>query len=370
MAAASPEDRNPSHTQPAEPPSQDDFAQPQVKFVYHAKDKADKEFYGNQQMIEEFLKKHVFGKIVPGEIVARLEIERMEKRPTELRDLDQTTVRHVDLLWRVRFQDSWLYIVFLFEAQSTVDWRMPLRIMHETALVYQELSKDPEVRKRGKLPPVLPIVVYSGTRPWTATTRLEEMLADEAMAFLPFALGQEFLLVAEAEEAKALTTVDTARDAALRFRYAGTRAESREAVAKLKELLPESSPARDAVVQWVRSRMIATGTKEEHMEQVRELEDLESPIIETIWDRDYREEGRREGREEGEVLGRRATLVRQAGRKFGAGTAKRLAALLGAVSDAARIDQVADLIIDCASGTDLLKQLESPTVPDSAGTAD
>ena len=145
-------------------------------------------------------------------------------------------------------------------------------------------------------------------------------------------------------------------------------------MAKLKELLPESSPARDAVVQWVRSRMIATGTKEEHMEQVRELEDLESPIIKTIWDRDYREEGRqegrKEGREEGEVLGRRATLVCQAGRKFGAETAERLAALLGAVSDAARIDQVADLIIDCASGSDLLKQLESPTVPDSAGTAD
>ena len=96
------------------------------------------------------------------------------------------------------------------------------------------------------------------------------------------------------------------------------------------------------------------------MEQVRELEDLESPIIETIWDRDYREEGRREG----EVLGRRATLVRQAGRKFGAETAERLAALLRAVSDAERTDQVADLIIDCASGSDLLKQLERLAVPD------
>ena len=94
------------------------------------------------------------------------------------------------------------------------------------------------------------------------------------------------------------------------------------------------------------------------MERVRELEDLESPIIETIWDRNYRDEGRREGRKEGEVLGQRATLVRTAGRKFGAETAKQLVALLEGISDLERTDHVADLIIDCASGSDLLKQLE------------
>ena len=124
--------------------------QPRIKLVYHPMDKADKEFYGNRQMMEELLAKHVFGKVLPSEIVARLEIESMETRPTELRDSTQSVVRHVDLLWRVRFRGSWLYLILLFEAQSSMDWRMPLRILHETALVYQELSKDPEVRKRRK----------------------------------------------------------------------------------------------------------------------------------------------------------------------------------------------------------------------------
>ena len=36
---------------------------------------------------------------------------------------------------------------------------------------------------------VLPIFVHVGTEPWTAPTRLEDLLADEAKAFLPFALG-------------------------------------------------------------------------------------------------------------------------------------------------------------------------------------
>ena len=375
--APSPRDRSPRSKQPAEPkpsrdepvapkPSGDEPVLPRVRFVYQSKDKADKEFYSNWQMTGELLDKHVFGKVVPGELVARLEIEIMGRTPSELHDLDQTLDRKVDLLWRVPFRGSWLYLVILFEAQSTVDWRMPLRIMHETALVYQELSKDPEVRKHGKLPPVLPIVVYSGTRPWTAATSVEEMLSDEAQAFLPYALGQKYVLVEEAEEAKALTALDSVRDAALWLRYARSHEKYREAAAKLKELLPEASPLREAAVQWVRSRMIANGAKEEHVERVRALDDLESPVIETIWDRDFREEGREEGREQE----RRAMLVRLARRKFGSETAERLAALLEGVSDPERTEPVADLIIDCASGSDLLEQLERTVLADSVATSD
>ncbi len=60
---------------------------------------------------------------------------------------------------------------------------------------------------------------------------------------------------------------------------------------------------------------------------------------------------RREGRER-----EHATLVRQARRKFGAETADQLASLLADVSDPERVGEIADLIIDCASGADLLAQ--------------
>ncbi len=348
MAAADPRDHAP---------------QPRIKLVYHPMDKADKEFYGNRQMMEELLAKHVFGKVLPSEIVARLEIESMETRPTELRDSTQKIVRHVDLLWRVRIRGSWLYLILLFEAQSSVDWRMPLRILHETALVYQELSKDPEVRRRRTLPPVLPVVIYTGTRPWTAKTRLEELIAGEAEAFLPFALGQQYVLVPEAEEARALTRLDTPRSAALRLRYAQSRGEFQEAVAKLRELLPERSPMREALVAWARSRMIAEGTKEEHMERVRDLGDLESTVDDTWWSQPRREgieQGIEQGRREAEAQARlrqRATLVRMARRKFGAETSEGLDAVLEGVADSERTEQIADLIIDCASGRDFLDKL-------------
>ena len=170
------------------------------------------------------------------------------------------------------------------------------------------------------------------------------------------------VLVPEAEEAKAVTELDTARDAALWLRYAEDPEKYEAALEKLKELLPEGSPTRDAVVAWVRGRLTAKGVKEEHVERLRELEDLESPIIETIWDKDYREEGRQQGQ--------RITLVRQARRKFGAEAAERLGALLERVKDREAADRVADLIIDCASSSNLFKQLDRLVLADSVEIAD
>ncbi len=307
-----------------------------------------------------------------------MELTGLWKGSTEYIDSKSRTVRHADMVWKAPFRDSWLYVVFLFEAQSTVDWRMPVRILLETALVYEELAKDSEVQERRKLPPVLPIVVYVGTKPWDAPTRLEEMLTDEAKAFLPFALGHEFLLVSEAEEAKALTRADTPRTAGLRLRYARDRAEFDEALATLRELLPEDSPARRALVEWVRSSMIEEGAKEEEMAKLRELEDLASPVVDTWWAAERREahrkgleegrrqgrqearkEGRQEGRQESEArarLAQQATLVRLAQRKFGSETAEGLAALLEGVADLERVAEVADLIIDCGNGRDFLAQ--------------
>ncbi len=261
MAAAGPQDRSPAGEPPEREAPRDkpsDEAPPsdevRRKAIHQPIDKSAKGFYGDKGMVDEFLRKHVFGRIV-----ADVELAKLQKGPTEYVDSKSRTVRHADMVWKAPFRDSWLYVVFLFEAQSTVDWRMPVRILLETALVYAELAKDPEVRKRRKLPPVLPIVVYLGAKPWDAPTRLKEMLTDEAKAFLPFALGHEFLLVSEAEEAKGLTRADTPRTAGLRLRYARDRAEFDEALATLRELLPEDSPARRALVEWVRSSMIEEG---------------------------------------------------------------------------------------------------------------
>ena len=96
------------------------------------------------------------------------------------------------------------------------------------------------------------------------------------------------------------------------------------------------------------------------MARVQRLEDLGGPVVDSWFAKRLRESGRKEraeGRREAEARARqnlRATLVRQARRKFGVETAEELAALLEGVPGSDRLAEVADLIIDCASGPELL----------------
>ena len=76
-----------------------------------------------------------------------------------------------------------------------------------------------------------------------------------------------------------------------------------------------------------------------------------------------RAEGRVEGRAEGRVEGRaeqRALLRRQAARRFGAETAERLADVLTGIEDPARLAEVGEWIVVCATGTELLDRCSRP----------
>ena len=366
MATGNPRGRTPD-PEPSGPPN------PAIRQPH---DKSAKLFYGDKRMVAEFLAKHVFGKIVPADVAADIDLDGLQPGPTEHVDPKLRTSRHADLVWRAPFRDSWFYIVLLFEFQSTSDWRMAVRILLETALVYDYMSRGKEATKAHQLPPVLPIVVHVGTEPWTAPTRLEDLLADEAKAFLPFALGHQSVLVSESEEAEKLEHVTTAREAALKLRYAADGAEFQEAVAALRSLLPPDSVAREGLLAWVRSSMLDEGAKEEVVAQLEHLDDLAGPVVKTWWAKERREilrkgqeegrqegrqEGRREGRQEGREHGRRegsrALLERLVANKFGADAAVQLAGLIGGLDGRDELDAAADAVIECDTVAELLARL-------------
>ena len=67
-----------------------------------------------------------------------------------------------------------------------------------------------------------------------------------------------------------------------------------------------------------------------------------------------RAEGVERGRFKGRVEGGRALLLRQAQRRFGADVAEALSKLIEGVDDPDRLAEVADLVVDCATGSELL----------------
>lgn len=110
-----------------------------------------------------------------------------------VRDLDFSTLERVsgsyvtpelrshesDVVWRVRWErDRWLYVYLLIEFQSTVDPFMALRVMVYLGFLYQDLVQNRQLTAAGKLPPVLPLVLYNGYAPWGAARELGELIEE------------------------------------------------------------------------------------------------------------------------------------------------------------------------------------------------
>lgn len=74
-------------------------------------------------------------------------------------------------------------------------------------------------------------------------------------------------------------------------------------------------------------------------------------------------------RNEGRLEGQARTIMRQAARRFGPETARRLSRLLAGVTDMDRMDRVADVVIDCGDDDEFLARVGAllPASPAQAG---
>lgn len=81
-----------------------------------------------------------------------------------------------DMIWRARWRGSDRYVYLLLEFQSSPDRRMALRILTYVSLLYQDLAKRQNVSDTESLPAVVPVVLYNGSRPWTASETLNILI--------------------------------------------------------------------------------------------------------------------------------------------------------------------------------------------------
>jgi len=110
---------------------------------------------------------------------------------------DDLQCREDDIVWRVKCSDSWIYIYILIEFQSTVDHYMAARLMTYIGLLYQSLIAAKTVTKKGKLPPVLPIVLYNGEPKWNAATSIEALIEKPPRGLERYRPSLHYLLLEE-----------------------------------------------------------------------------------------------------------------------------------------------------------------------------
>ncbi|GMV00809.1 MAG: Rpn family recombination-promoting nuclease/putative transposase [Burkholderiaceae bacterium] len=156
---------------------------------------------------------------------------------------DDLRARHDDMVWKIRLRDEWFYLYLLLEFQSVPDRWMALRIQVYVGLLYQDLVARKETAPEGKLPPVLPIVLYNGHAPWRSADSLDALLFASPPGLAPYRAQVRYLLIDERRFATADLPLRNLVAALFRLEAARTSADFRTVTAHLLEWLSGSEPS-------------------------------------------------------------------------------------------------------------------------------
>jgi predicted transposase YdaD len=162
-------------------------------------DSGYKSLFSHPEMVEDLLRGFVHE-----DWVRDLDFSTLEKVPGNY-VAPNLMPRESDIVWKLRWKgDRVLYVYLLMEFQSTVDSSMALRMMVYLGLLYQDLLKRGETTPSGKLPPVLPLVLYNGYAPWGAVREISELIEEVPGGLERYRPQLRFPELLDLEEVKAM----------------------------------------------------------------------------------------------------------------------------------------------------------------------
>ena len=299
--------------------------------------------------------------------------DTLERLPAEyVGDVFQQ--RRGDTAWRLRARSAdhgggWLHVLVMLEFQSGADSSMALRVLEYTALLYRELLRAGS-HAPGALPPVLPVVLYNGDSPWRPATEMRELIAAPPPALAPCQPSQRHFVLDErrvrAEELK----LHELTLAVAQLEQSRSVADLARVARRLTERLSGTGEGelRRTFADWLRTleRRLGAGDQTRRPPDDLSLEDMTVSLEERVaeWPKPYIQQGREEGRREGISLGRREGIEQQrqmlrrlASARFGAATGDRLVAAIGTEADPQRLMDVAEAIVRCTTGSELLREV-------------
>ncbi len=273
---------------------------------------------------------------------------------------DDLRDRADDSIWRLRWGADWLYVYLLLEFQSTVDVWMAVRIQTYLGLLYQDLIRAEQLSANGRLPPVLPLVLYNGATPWSAALNLESLIEPAPSALEPYRPQQAYLLLDERRLAERADLPVRNLSAAL-FRLEASR-DAAQAMAILTALVewlqsPEHASLRRAFGIWLARVFLPKRLPQVALPPINDLIEVNTMLAENLeawtdqWLHQGWEKGRKEGREEGRGEGRDAVrhlLLRQVSRRMGQTVADETAPLLARIENLAQFEELGDQLLLCA----------------------
>jgi hypothetical protein len=297
-------------------------------------------FFSYPEMVEDLLKGFVHE-----DWVSRLDFGTLERVNGSFVS-DDLKDRRNDVVWRLRWRgggEDWFYLYLLLEFQSTPEPFMAVRLLVYVGLLLEELIRTQKLRPMDPLPPVLPVVLYNGKRPWKAPVELSSLfppVPDGLRRRLPrleYLLVDENCLRPEDREqtgnlVSALARMETSLDGG----------EFSRSARDLALLLPgeEHRELRRLLGRWATQvmRRLFRGVTIPGVEDLEEVAMLEETFKE--WERRAKREGRLEAT--------RYILLRQIRHRFGR-VPKAVREQVNAISSLRDLEKITDKILTAGS---------------------
>ena len=270
-------------------------------------DIAHKEFYSDPENVKDLIQG-----FVALDCVSDFDFGTLERDNSSF-VVKEDNERHDDIIWRLKWRGTWVYLYLIIEFQSDVDETMPVRIMSYVSLLYLYLlsNKNLEYGKTKKLPIVLPIVLYNGKDIWNVTKNVQDMVDSSTMSeqlqkFVP-KLSYYFIDEVHPEANEKDTVFDglaNAVVATMKLQRTVNTENFSEFISQLKEsFIDDNQKQRFVSFMYFLRRFLATKFDSEEFRNVQNLDEVIKMTYTFI---DYEKEkaakeGRKEGRKEGKL---------------------------------------------------------------------
>ena len=263
-----------------------------------------------------FSEPRVVGDLLTGFVkedwIEQLDLDSLEKVSSTF-VTDDLRDREDDVIWRVRFGDEWLYVYLLIEFQSTIDRFMALRIMTYVGLLYQDLVKQKALTLDGKLPPVLPIVLYNGETRWNASLNISELVLtvpgglEQYRPNLRYLLLDEGAIVASEQWSQEAQNVVSA---IFLLEHHRSPQDAIDLIGLLVDWLkaPQQTQLRRHFVLWIKRVLLpnwAPSDERSSWQALNDLSEVHSMLSERAkrWPEHWKQQGLEAGRQEGLTKG-------------------------------------------------------------------
>jgi len=262
--------------------------------IHDFHDRSYKDLFSYPEMIRDLLTG-----FVQEDFIEEIDFAQMEKLGATY-ILEEYQKRETDLILKLNLKGQEAYLYVLIELQSSPDKYIALRVLVYLLSFYQEFLKKQE-KLPDKLPPVFPIVLYTGEDPFNCAVNLEELIDKPYKRLMKYVPRFEYYKIAINDIAEGVygELIELENIVAACFNV--VRAEEQEEILEAYEKLRETAKThreylRRAIEIWLRRLFERKGIDIGEISLTGGKQMLQT-VIDRIYDEGL-EKGKLEGRME------------------------------------------------------------------------